>query len=101
MVLRWGGISGVLPSRSLPFIQSWRKLAPGRRRGKIWSLIMGCVLWSIWFERNKVKFEGRAQDFGLSVYTLKIRIHAWAKELLGLDLLPLMAAANDDIFLLL
>ena len=96
-VLRWGGISGVLPSQCIPFIQSWRRLAPGRRRGKLWSLCLGCVVWSIWFERNKVKFEDRSPDLGLSIYALKIRIHTWAKELLGMAILPSMATANDDM----
>lgn len=50
-VLKWGGISGVIPSTCIPFTQSWRRLTYGKRRGKLWSLVLGCVVWSIWHER--------------------------------------------------
>lgn len=97
MVLNWWGIAGVLPSRCIPFIQSWKRLAPGKRRRKFWSLVMGCVLWSIWFERNRAKFDGRALDLAATSYTMKIRICTWAKEFLGLELVPDMSAAAEDM----
>lgn len=87
-ILHWWGISGVLPNTCVPFVMAWRSLAPKRRRGDLWKLTLGCVLWSIWFERNKAKFEGKTPDLAYFLYTLQIRINLWGKELLGLELAP-------------
>lgn len=82
LILDWWGISGVLPNRCGPFFLAWRHLAPKRVRGKLWDLILGCVIWSLWFLRNKVKFGVDMKQF---FSTLKIRVEIWAKELLGAE----------------
>jgi reverse transcriptase-like protein len=85
-VLKWWSIHGVLPNHCAQFALAWRCLAPSRRRGKLWNLIFGCVLWSIWYERNRIRFHAGTLDGDHLFYTLKIRVGTWAKELLGLDL---------------
>lgn len=85
-ILDWWGVKGVLPDQCVHFILAWKHLAPFRRKGKVWRLILGCVIWSIWFERNKIKFNHGALNEDHLFYTLKIRISVWAKELLGFDL---------------
>lgn len=95
MVLHWWKISGVLPDRCSPFVEAWKPLAPRRSRGKVWSLILGCALWSLWFERNKIKFQHGTPDVDYLFYTLKIRVGIWAKELLGLEIAH--ATALTDI----
>lgn len=46
-ILSWWGIAGVLQNSCGPFTVAWKKLAPRRKRGKLWNLILGCVIWSI------------------------------------------------------
>lgn len=91
-VLQWWGISGVLHNSCDTFILAWRGLAPKRRRGEIWKLALGCVLWSLWFERNKIKFEDKTPDVAYFLYSLKIRFTLWGKELLGLEMPPMQSS---------
>lgn len=84
-ILNWWGISGVLQNKCGPFTDAWRHLAPKRKRGKLWNLTLACVMWSIWFERNKIKFEAGSPNVEKLIFNIKIRIGEWAKELLGLD----------------
>lgn len=61
---------------------------------------MGCVLWSLWYERNEIKFEQTSPDFNRFAYSLKISISVWAKELLGYsDFSPQVFANNLDAFI--
>lgn len=43
----------------------------------------GCVVWSLWFERNSVVFEQKVPDFHRFLCSLKFRLRVWGKELLG------------------
>lgn len=99
-VLKWWGISGVLPERSVHFFSRWKYLAPYRSKGKIWNLVLGCVIWSLWFERNKVKFNNGRPDADHLFYALKIRISIWVREILGLDLLSGLNGSSVDYQLL-
>ena len=56
-----------------------------RKRIKMWNLALGCAIWSLWYERNKVKFEGGGgvPDLQKFLYILKIRVGMWAKEIFG------------------
>ena len=56
-VLCWWGISGVLHKDCGNFCVEWNGLMKGRKWGKLWRLILGCTIWSLWYTRNKVKFE--------------------------------------------
>lgn len=85
-VLQWCGITGVLPNRCIQFVEAWRRLNSFKRKAKLWNLILGCVIWSLWYERNKIKFNNGEPNGDLLFYTLRIRISIWAKELLGVDL---------------
>src|SRR5688572_24177079 len=87
-ILEWWGVSGVLFNECATFTLTWKSLVPKRCRGKLWYLIMGCVIWSLWFERNKIKFENGSCDPENLVNTVKARVRVLAKELLGLELAP-------------
>ena len=82
-VLNWWGILGVLHKNCGNFCAEWNGLIKGRKWGKLWKLVLGCTIWSLWFLRNKVMFEMVLPDQGKASYSLKIRIGVCAKEMLG------------------
>ena len=49
----------------------------------MWGLILGCVIWSLWYERKKIKFENGSPNANQFAFLLRIRIGIWAKELIG------------------
>lgn len=83
-ILNQWGIKGVLHEQCGSFVLQWKDLMVGCRRGRCRLLILSYVIWSLWFERNKAKFEEYAPNLNFLVNTLKIRIGVWAKELLGI-----------------
>ena len=82
-ILKWWGIEAVLPNRCQIFSAQWFGLVKSKRLRDIWGLILGCVTWSLWFERNHIKFERKIPNLNNFVLSLKIRIGIWAKEMLG------------------
>lgn len=96
-VLKWWGVQGVLHSRCAPFSIAWRSLAPKRSKGKLWIMILGCVIWSLWFERNNIKFKNGVRDFEKLILTIKVRVIHWAKEMLGLDIRYMHSSMNNLI----
>lgn len=82
-VLDWWGIKSVLHTDCAWFIRQWNGLMVGRRRKKWRLVILSCVISSLWFERNKVKFEGSTPNILQFANTLKYRIVIGTKELLG------------------
>lgn len=99
-ILNWWKIQGVFHNCCDRFIVEWGGLLKIKKRKKLWNMILGYVLWSIWYERNKIKFEAKAPDYLNFVYNLKIRIGVWAKELLGFEVeSPLNFVHNLDAVL--
>lgn len=82
-ILEWWGVTGVLHNQCPTFSISWASLKPFRCSKALWDLILGCTIWSLWFQRNQIKFEGRLIDIPSFFNTLKIRVNTWAEELLG------------------
>ena len=96
-VLCWWGISGVLHKDCGNFCVEWNGIMKGRKWGKLWRLILGCTIWTLWYTRNKVKFEMAPPDRGKASYSLKVRIGVWAKEMLGFAGLSPLAVNNELI----
>ena len=95
-LLKWWGIEGVLNKQCGNFCVEWNGLLRDRKKGKLWKLALGCTIWSLWYTRNKVKFEMVPPDQGKTSYSLKIRIGVWVKEMLGIGgLSPLLSNMND------
>ena len=87
-MLKWWGIYAVFHKRGKNFNIEWFGLVKGQKYRNLWGLVLGCVIWSLWYERNKIKFERRLTNPHNFVYNLKIRIGIWSKELLGLIVVP-------------
>ncbi|XP_057520830.1 uncharacterized protein LOC130801085 [Amaranthus tricolor] len=82
-ILKWWGLSAPLQNQCSKFSMQWLGLIKGRKHRNIWTLTLGCVLWSQWYERNQIKFERKAPNLRNFVLSLKIRIGIWAREMLG------------------
>lgn len=85
-ILEWWGIKGVRHNCCGKFIVEWGGLLRFKNRKKLWSLFLGCVLWSLWYQRNRVKFEASTPNFYNTIYNLKSRITIRVKDLLGFDM---------------
>ena len=79
------GILGVLHKNCENFCDEWSGLSNDRNRRKLWNLVLGCTIWSIWYTRNKVKFEMAPPEQRKVIYSLKIRIGKCAKKMLGYE----------------
>ena len=99
-VLKWWGISAPLHMRFSKFSIQWLGLLNGRRHRHIWALILACVTWSLWFERNQIKFERKTPNLQNFVMTLRIRIGIWAKEMMGSTGCAPNVIYNADSFIL-
>ena len=82
-ILKWWGLSAALQNQCENFSIQWLNLVVIRKHRDFWGLILGCVIWSLWYERNKIKFEMKPPNFDHFIFSLKIRIGIWAKEILG------------------
>ncbi|XP_057518489.1 uncharacterized protein LOC130799411 [Amaranthus tricolor] len=82
-ILKWWGLSTALHNRYNKFSIQWLGLVKNRMCPDFWALILGCVIRSLWYERNQIKFKLKIPNFHNFVYSLKIRIGIWAKEMLG------------------
>ena len=82
-ILKWWVLSTALHNRCNSFSIQWFGLVKNRKCRDFWALILGCVIWSLWYERNQIKFELKTPNLHNFVYSLKIRIGIWAKEMLG------------------
>ena len=87
-ILKWWGLSAVFQNRCANFSIEWLGLVKGKKDQRLWGMVLGCVIWSIWYERNKIKFERKAINLHNFEYSLKIRIGIWAKEILGRTVFP-------------
>ena len=82
-ILTWWSLSTTLHNRCHNFCSQWLGLLKLSKARKFWGLTLGCVIWSLWFERNQIKFNHKTPNLRNFVQSLKIRIGIWAKEMLG------------------
>ena len=84
-ILEWWNISGALYNQCSTFTIQWFGLVKNRKLKKLWGRILGCVIWSLWYERNKIKFDNLSPNIHNIFCSLKIRIGIWAKEMMDLS----------------
>ncbi|XP_057532930.1 uncharacterized protein LOC130810822 [Amaranthus tricolor] len=99
-ILKWWGLSASLHSKFPDFSTQWLGLVNVREHKDIWALTLGCVIWSLWYERNKIKFESKTPNLQNFVTSLKIRIGIWAKEIMGSSTYTPNVIYNADTFIL-
>lgn len=84
-VLEWCNIQGVLHRDCGSFVDQWKGLLLGRKWRRVRLLLIGCVVWSIWYERNEIKFQGKSPNLHQMVASLKCRVGGWVKEYMGVS----------------
>ena len=82
-ILNWWSLSAALQNRFTNFCSQWMGLQKSKKAKEFWGLTLGCVIWSIWYEKNQIKFNQRSPYLPSFVHSLKIRIGIWAREILG------------------
>ena len=70
-MLEWWSISRALHNRCRNFSEKWFGPIQSRKRRKLWGLVLGCVIRSLWYERNKIKFKTGSPNHHNVVYSLK------------------------------
>ena len=99
-ILKWWNLSGPLHRTFSEFSIQWIGLVNDKRCKDIWTLSLGCVIWSLWYERNKIKFDAKIPNFQNFVSSLKSRIGMWSKEMLGAPVYAPNVVFNADSFIL-
>src|SRR5688500_13830999 len=79
-ILEWLGSQGDIQFNFCNCVYEWDGLMQNRKWRNLWRIILGCRIWSLWFERNNLKFGSTAPDLQRFILNLKARIHSWAKE---------------------
>ncbi|XVF88973.1 hypothetical protein PTKIN_Ptkin19aG0094400 [Pterospermum kingtungense] len=59
--------------------QDWLQLLPKKRCNKLWRMLFGATIWSIWLKRNDMIFKGGSLDIHNIIDLIKFRIGVWAK----------------------
>ena len=99
-ILKWWGISAPLHMQYPKFSIQWFGLIKRRKFRNIWALTLGCVTWSLWYERNQIKFERKVPNLQNFIMSLNIRIGIWAKEMMGSSGYAPNVIYNEDSFIL-
>ncbi|XP_057528469.1 uncharacterized protein LOC130807321 [Amaranthus tricolor] len=99
-MLKWWNLAAPLHKSFSDFSLQWLGLISERKYKDIWLLSLGCVIWSLWYERNKIKFENKIVSLENFVMSLKLRIGTWAKEMMGYSGCAPNVIFNADSFIL-
>ena len=99
-ILKWWNLSAPLHRSFTLFSFQWCGLVKERKRKDFWILSLGCVIWSLWYERNKILFENKIPHLQSFVMSLKFRIGTWAKEMFGVSGYTPNVIFNADSFIL-
>ena len=99
-ILKWWNLSGPLHSTFSKFSIQWIGMVKDKKRKDIWALSLGCVIWSLWHERNKIKFDAKTPNLHNFVMSLRSRIGIWSKEMLGASTYAPNVTFNADSFML-
>ena len=99
-ILKWWNLSGPLHNTFSKFSIQWIGMVNEKKRKDIWALSLGCVIWSLWYERNKIKFDAKTPNLHYFVMSLRSRIGIWSKEMLGASGYAPNVIFNADSFIL-
>lgn len=72
----------------------------GKTKQKLWSVLFFCVAWTIWLERNKIKFEEKQLDWCWMWELIKIKLGLWMNAFYSeFNHTPMTIANNLEVVL--
>lgn len=79
-ISRWWGILLIIHRDPIVNIKSWQSLMKKRKLKPLWNTVFHAMIWTIWNERNKIRFEGSPINWEWFLEKVKFRICLWIKE---------------------
>lgn len=79
MCLDWWGIKSVLHDNPKVNLMNWQSLVSGAFKKELWTSLFFVIVWSIWFERNQVCFNGKLLNLDSIFASIKLRLAHWIK----------------------
>ena len=77
-MLQASGIQWVLPSSVVELLFCWNHWL-GKHDSDIWNLIPGCLMWTIWMERNCRSFEDSEKSLVELIGLCQINLFDWSR----------------------
>lgn len=72
------GLSWVIPCRLVDFLTSWRGLHGDAQVAAIWRLVLICMCWCIWRERNARCFDDQERTWMSLKFSFFKSLFQWA-----------------------
>lgn len=78
---KWWGTSSVIHEDPSIMMESWNNIVSPRRKfkKKFWNSLFFVIIWTIWYERNLAKFQGKHLSLSDIQYDVKLRLGFWIK----------------------
>lgn len=77
-MLRWG-IQMPITDTLEEWLECWKGVVKGDFQSKLWTSLFFVVVWSMWYQRNKVVFEKEQIDWNYLHYLINLRLGFWLK----------------------
>lgn len=76
-IFQWWGIVSVMSNNVCSNILSWSNLVKGKFRKCVWESTFLVVIWTLWLERNKIKFNSQVFSYSKLINLIKARVGEW------------------------
>lgn len=73
----WVGVQWVMHHDPSQNLEQDNSPLLGSGTSKVWKVVWGAVLWSLWTHRNGIIFKGHHLDFNVVVELIQYRARAW------------------------
>lgn len=78
--LNLAGISWTMPNNTTSLLSSWNNGGANIKQKKWWKVVLACIWWVIWKERNARVFENRPSSYQKIKLNCFLLFHFWCKE---------------------
>ena len=72
------GIHWVMPGSVARLLFCWYQWL-GKHSSNIWNLILGCLMWIVWLERNRRSFENKEKTLGELKVLCQRSLFEWSR----------------------